>query len=154
MPPPREGDLRAPSASPIPIHDTAQPLLALSGILAALLERERSGRGQRVECTLLGTALALNAHSLVRLEDVEEPGTMRFSRAFYRAYRTSDGWIAVAALEPHFARALGEALEILPLDRARLAARFAAESAQHWEAWARARDLPIVALRTPCATEE
>jgi len=90
-------DERPPPASPIPINDTAMPLLASTGILAALLERERSGRGQRVEVSILGSAVALNAHSLVRLEDVEERPVVGFSRAFYRAYRTSDGWLAVAA---------------------------------------------------------
>ena len=36
-----------------------------------------------------------------------------------------------------------------PLDRRRCAQRFATEDAEHWEAWARAHDLPIVALRDP-----
>jgi formyl-CoA transferase len=95
MPLPEDGS--APRASPVPIHDTALPLLAVSGILAALLERERSGRGQHVEATLLGCAVALNAHSLVRVREHSGTGVPTFSRAFYRAYRTLDGWIAVAA---------------------------------------------------------
>jgi crotonobetainyl-CoA:carnitine CoA-transferase CaiB-like acyl-CoA transferase len=74
--------------------------------------------------------------------------------AGYNVYATKDGWIAVAALEPHFARALGHALAIEPIDAARLAERFAAETARHWESWGRARDLPIVALRTPSPMED
>ena len=91
-----------PRASPIPINDTGLPLLACTGILAALLERERSGRGQRVELSLLGMAVALNAHSLVRLHD-QPPQIKAFSRAFYRVYETADGWIAIAALAEHLA---------------------------------------------------
>jgi crotonobetainyl-CoA:carnitine CoA-transferase CaiB-like acyl-CoA transferase len=64
-------------------------------------------------------------------------------------YEARDGWIAVAALEPHFARRLGQALEIDPLTRPALAQRFAAETAAHWESWARGLDLPIVAVRLP-----
>lgn len=67
----------------------------------------------------------------------------------YHLYRASDGWIAVAALEPHFAQRLAEALGIEPLDTGRVAARFATDSAAAWERWAHARDLPIVAVRAP-----
>lgn len=110
MPPSAASEEHPPAASPIPVNDTALPLLACAAILAALLERERSGRGQVVESTLLGSAVALNAHSLVRLEDVPEPGTPRFSRALYRAYRTRDGWIAIAAYAERLARAFCAAI--------------------------------------------
>lgn len=110
MPPSAASDADPPAGSPIPIHDTALPLLACSGILAALLERERSGTGQRVEATLLGTAAALNAHSLVRLDEVGDAPVPNFSRALYRAYATADGWIAVAALAEWMARAFCEAI--------------------------------------------
>ncbi len=110
MPPSLARDGAAPAPSPIPINDTALPLLATTGILAALIERGRSGRGQRVEATILGSAVALNAHSLVRIEALPGHGTPTFSRAFYRAYRTSDGWIAVAAYAERLARALCEVL--------------------------------------------
>lgn len=98
-----------PRGSPIPINDTGIPLLACTGILASLLERERSGRGQRVELSLLGMAVALNAHSLVRLRD-QPPPVVAFPRAFYRVYGTSDGWIAVAAYAERLAHRFCEAL--------------------------------------------
>ena len=110
MPPSGLGPDEAPRASPIPINDTGVPLLACTGILAALLERERSGRGQRVELSLLGMAVALNAHSLVRLDE-QPPQVMAFPRAFYRVYETADGWIAIAAyaerLAHRFCAAIG-----------------------------------------------
>ncbi len=111
MPPSLAPQGEAPRSSPIPINDTALPLLACTGILAALIERGRSGRGQLVEASVLGTAVALNAHSLVRIESLPEHGVPTFSRAFYRAYRTADGWLAVAAyaerLAHRFCAALG-----------------------------------------------
>lgn len=99
-----------PAASPVPIHDTALPLLAVAGILAALLERGRTGAGQRVDASMLGAGVALNAHSLVRVESAPAHGTSTFSRAFYRPYRTRDGWIAVAAYAEWLAHALCEVL--------------------------------------------
>ena len=106
MPPSLAVDDRPPASSPIPINDTALPLLACTGILAALIERARTGRGQRVEATILGAAVALNAHSLVRVERYPDHGVPAFSRAFYRAYRTRDGWIAVAAYAERLAHRL------------------------------------------------
>jgi crotonobetainyl-CoA:carnitine CoA-transferase CaiB-like acyl-CoA transferase len=97
MPPGAATPERPPAGSPIPINDTAPPLLACTAILAALIDRSRTRRGQRVDASILGSAVALNAHSLVRVESLPGHGTPTFSRAFYRAYRTRDGWIAVAA---------------------------------------------------------
>jgi crotonobetainyl-CoA:carnitine CoA-transferase CaiB-like acyl-CoA transferase len=105
MPPSGLTGDESPRSSPIPINDTGVPLLACTGILAALLERERSGRGQRVELSLLGMAVAFNAHSLVRLEE-QPPQVMAFPRAFYRVYETADGWIAVAAYAERLAHRL------------------------------------------------
>ena len=51
---------------PVPVHDTVAPWIMVAGILAALLERERSGRGQVVETSLLEASAALAAHRLIR----------------------------------------------------------------------------------------
>ncbi|HVG99969.1 MAG TPA: CoA transferase [Miltoncostaeaceae bacterium] len=110
MPPSLAADGEAPRSSPIPINDTALPLLACTGIMAALIERGRSGRGQLVETSVLGTAVALNAHSLVRIESLPGHGVPTFSRAFYCAYRTDDGWLAVAAYAERLARRFCAAL--------------------------------------------
>ncbi|HZS59883.1 MAG TPA: CoA transferase [Gemmatimonadaceae bacterium] len=61
--------------------------------------------------------------------------------AGYRFYKASDGWVAVAALEPHFYSAL---LEALGND---LETAFANESAVHWEQWAAQHGIPLVAVR-------
>jgi crotonobetainyl-CoA:carnitine CoA-transferase CaiB-like acyl-CoA transferase len=63
----------------------------------------------------------------------------------YGLYDTRSGRIAVAALEPRFRRRLYEELQ-LPLD-ADLTETFGTREAGEWEAWARARDLPIVSVR-------
>lgn len=163
--PPEDDPERAPRASPIPVHDTALPLLACTGILTALLERERSGLGQRVEVTMMGTAAALNAHSLVRLDDVERPPVARFSRAFFRAYRTADGWIAVGALAERLARRFCAAIGEPDLladprfarreDRARradelaaiIAPRMRARTTEEWDAALAAAGVPAGPVR-------
>jgi alpha-methylacyl-CoA racemase len=62
---------------------------------------------------------------------------------FYRTYATADGHIAVACIEPHFAKALTAQLgsEHEELERV-----FAAETTAHWAAFAQTHDLPIEAV--------
>jgi len=53
----------APAKAAAPYVDFSTAVLSAFGALAALMERGRSGRGQRVDATLLGTALAVfNSH--------------------------------------------------------------------------------------------
>ena len=65
----------------------------------------------------------------------------------YRVYAAKEGRVAVAALEPHFETRLYQQLDV-PV-RSDLSARFLERTAVEWESWARERDLPIVAVRTP-----
>jgi alpha-methylacyl-CoA racemase len=68
----------------------------------------------------------------------------------YNVYPARDSWIAVAALEPQFRRALGEALGGVDTgDHDALARAFVERPADEWQAWAEARDLPIVEVRLP-----
>lgn len=65
----------------------------------------------------------------------------------YNLYETRDGWVAVAALEPHFKKALFDAVGYSPKDVEELQPFFAKKTALEWEAWARKRDLPVVAVK-------
>lgn len=94
---------------PVPVHDTLVPFIMTTGILAALLEREQSGRGQVVETSLLEAAGAVAAHRLIR-DGSGEPLFNRFVGAFYRPYPTADGAIAVACYAPRLHARLLEAL--------------------------------------------
>jgi len=146
------GLLAPPSMPPTLFADMAGAERAVTTALALVIARDR-GRPARAAHAPLADAAAWLAQP--RAHGLTAPGALLGGGyAGYNVYATKDGWIAVAALEPHFARALGHALAIEPIDAARLAERFAAETARHWESWARARDLPIVALRTPSPTED
>lgn len=67
--------------------------------------------------------------------------------ALYGFYRASDGWVAIAALEPHFAERLLAELNLKKADRSELEPIFLQRSAAEWESWAAERDLPLVAVR-------
>ena len=128
--------------------DMAGAERAVTTVLALLVARDR-GRPARAAYSPLAEAADWLAQP--RERGLTAPGALLGGgSAGYNLYATKDGWIAVAALEPHFARALADELGLArPLDRPSLAARFATESSAHWQTWAQARDLPIVAVRPP-----
>lgn len=64
----------APLRIGVPVVDMVTGMLSFSGILLALLERHRSGRGQRVDSTLLDSAVSLlHPHSSSWFVDGREP---------------------------------------------------------------------------------
>ncbi|HKR97393.1 MAG TPA: CoA transferase [Candidatus Angelobacter sp.] len=67
--------------------------------------------------------------------------------ALYGFYRASEGWVAIAALEPHFAERLLAELKLKQADRSELEKIFLQRNAAEWERWAAERDLPLVAVK-------
>ena len=127
--------------------DMAGAERAVSTALALLHARNREGVASGATVPLEDAAAAL-AQPL--REGLTGPGSLLGGALpGYNLYAVRDGWIAVAALEPHFARHLAESLGLDALSIDSLRARFAPETAAHWERWAHERDLPIVALRPP-----
>jgi alpha-methylacyl-CoA racemase len=83
----------APASPPLPVADLAGALAAVARILAALLERERTGRGARLEVALAAVAGDLAPFGAPLTGEL----------ACYRIYDTADGrHLTVAALEPRF----------------------------------------------------
>jgi alpha-methylacyl-CoA racemase len=82
-------------------------LMGAFGILAALRERERSGRGQLVDVSMFDGSLAWLALVAAKyLCDGENPGRGDLELAgrlvCYRPYACKDGWVTLGALEPKF----------------------------------------------------
>ena len=71
----------------------------------------------------------------------------------FRAFIAADGWVAVAALEPHFWRRLAQAVGSESPSPEQLATFFAERRADEWEAWGREQDVPIAAVRAGLAKE-
>jgi alpha-methylacyl-CoA racemase len=93
----------APSMPPLPIADLAAGgLTVVARVLAALLERERSGRGARIV-----VSMTHESHALARFS-----GSLTGSLACYRIYECRDGrYLTLAALEPKFWRRFCELVE-------------------------------------------
>lgn len=83
------------------LADLAGGLNATVGILAALLERTRTGTGKHVEVSLLdATSMMLVNYSVPVLNSDVEIGRMGSGHPQlvpFRAFEASDGWIVVAA---------------------------------------------------------
>jgi crotonobetainyl-CoA:carnitine CoA-transferase CaiB-like acyl-CoA transferase len=91
----------APASPPLPIADLAAALTIVSRVLAALLSRERTGRGARIEVALAEVSRELAPFG----------GPLTGELACYRIYETADGrHLTVAALEPRFWERLVELL--------------------------------------------
>jgi alpha-methylacyl-CoA racemase len=99
----------APAMPPVQVADLAGGALpAVAQILAALLERERTGVGRHLVLSLTHGAHELAAH---RLGGEPIPRLLTGGLACYRIYATADGrHLTVAALEPRFFRRLCELL--------------------------------------------
>jgi crotonobetainyl-CoA:carnitine CoA-transferase CaiB-like acyl-CoA transferase len=143
----------APGLPGVQIADLAGgSLWGATAILAALLGRERSGRGAHLDISMTEGALALLSAELGNLDCGARPTrgaeALNGGLASYGVYRTADDrYLAVGALEPKFWVALGHAIgrparidELAggPTDQARvraeLAAIFATRSASEWQA--------------------
>ena len=99
----------APEWPPVQIADLAAGALgAVVQILAALLERRRTGAGARVTVSMTHRSHDLVAH---RLGGEPVPRMLTGGLACYRIYRTSDDrYLTVGALEPRFFARLCEHL--------------------------------------------
>ena len=91
----------APAWPPVQIADFAAGALgAVTKILSALLERERTGKGSHVVVSMTHGSHRLVAH---RLGGEPVPRMLTGGLACYRTYETADGrHLTVAALEPVF----------------------------------------------------
>jgi crotonobetainyl-CoA:carnitine CoA-transferase CaiB-like acyl-CoA transferase len=119
-----------PAKIPVAALDFGSALYAVIGILAALSQRERTGRGQWVQTSLLETALGwLSMHVVTYLLGGDEPAPMGSRSPFfapYEAYRTADGYVVLVGTG---GRDSWEALcRTLGLERLRDDPRFATNS--------------------------
>jgi len=96
--------------------DCGTASLAALGTLAALIERQKSGRGQKVEGALLRTAVAFNNPTLVEQQVIKADRIATVNRGQTSApsdlFRTRDGWIIAYAIGgpmyKRWARLMGE----------------------------------------------
>ena len=94
-----EGAGRPPVKAGAPITDITAGILASLGIVAALLERQHSGLGQRVDTSLFEAGITHTFwQSALALASGVSPGALGTGSpvaAPYQAFPTADGWITV-----------------------------------------------------------
>jgi crotonobetainyl-CoA:carnitine CoA-transferase CaiB-like acyl-CoA transferase len=98
-----------PTRSGIPIGDLGGGLFGTLGVLAAVAEREQTGRGQHVDVAMLDAQISmLNYMATMNLMSGIVPqgaGNGHFVHVPYNSYPTADGYIIVACIgDPFFAR--------------------------------------------------
>jgi len=140
----RTGLLSPPQMPPSLFVDLAGAEQCVAQALALLLQCARTGQA---ECGYV--SLHECAHDLAQpLEaGLTVPGgALGGGSPFYGLYKASDGWIAIAALEPHFAQRLLAELQLTAPDRLQLEKKFRERNAAAWEQWATERDIPLIAV--------
>jgi crotonobetainyl-CoA:carnitine CoA-transferase CaiB-like acyl-CoA transferase len=139
------GLLLPPRLPPTLMADLAGAERAVRAALGLLLARERGAEAGYAEVALATVAESFAAplrHGLT-----VPTGLLGGGWPGYNLYAAGQGWVAVAALEPHFWERLQRELGLDGATYDDLAAIFATREAGEWEAWAAERDLPITALR-------
>ena len=104
-----------PTSVGLPICDLGTGMWGAQGVLAALYERSRTGQGQKIECSLLETAVAFSSWTSAGwLADHVEPvrmGSRHRQNAPYQRFETADGYMMIGAagqsIWERCARALG-----------------------------------------------
>lgn len=126
------------------IADLAGAQEAVTAAIALLLRRER-GLGVAYEEVSLAEAARRFAEPLQ--QGMTVPGG-RLGGGFpgYNVYQCKQGWVAVAALEPHFWQRLQSELQVSDATQASLEDAFCTRTAAEWEQWAARRDLPVAAV--------
>ena len=132
--------------------DMAGSLMASEAVLQAVLV-QRQGRGRYIEVALSQAAAYL---ALPRTWGLTQSGAaVGGGHAGYRVYACKDGRVAVAALEPHFARALCAAAQVQyqniltmlsPQTHTLIADYLAGMTREKLDALAHARDIPLHTL--------
>lgn len=156
-----DGPDGAPVVPGVPAADMAAGLTGCAAVLMALIGRQRSGRGDFIDISMLGSLLPWSAH--VAGEAVVEGRPVRSAdqrslggAAFYNIYRTADGrHIVLCGREEKFVRTLLAALGRPDLIepalgpagpgqapvRAFLADVFATRTRDDWVSWFEGRDV-------------
>ena len=113
-------DADHPVRAGIPIGDLGGGMFAVMGILAALMERERSGEGQDVDISMLDCQISLlNYMATMHFLSGKDPhpiGNAHFVHVPYNSYPTSNGHLIIAVITDNFWHNLKEVVNCPAFD--------------------------------------
>lgn len=150
----------------VPVADVTASLLALSGILMALLRRETTGRGDVIDMAMFDATLSWLPNATGAVIGDDRAPVVKHERqwgggSFYGIYPTSDAkWVVLGGSEHKFVENLLHALgrpDLVadasgpPGPRHKpaqefLSATFATRTRDEWEAWFEGRDICFAPL--------
>lgn len=150
-------------------------LHAIIGILAAVIERTRSGRGQHIDISMTDCVASLNsmaaAAHLAGQQTTTAESSFLNGGSFYDYYSTADGQaISIGGLEPQFLQGLAKVLDLpillekglspqaddVQLVKQALAEKIASQTMQHWTSIFKHLDLcvePVLNLEQAMTSE-
>jgi CoA:oxalate CoA-transferase len=109
-----------PTRAGIPIGDLGGGVMAVIGVLSALVARQQTGRGQHVDISMLDAQISLlNYVPTMYYLSGEIPratGNGHFLHIPYDTYPTRDGWIVLAVILDEFWKELVRVLDLPELD--------------------------------------
>jgi crotonobetainyl-CoA:carnitine CoA-transferase CaiB-like acyl-CoA transferase len=114
---------------------------AFSASLGVLLHRERRGEARYVQVSLADAAKSFAPP--IRHGFTVPGGGLGGGVPCYGIYKAKDGYVAIAALEPHFMQRVHEVLGLPNATHEQLAAAFAAMTKKELEDWAEQNDIPL-----------
>lgn len=162
-------DREHPVRAGIPIGDLGGGMFGVMGVLAALYERERSGRGQHVDIAMVDCQIAmLNYMATMHFLSGENPypiGNSHFVHVPYDTFPCSDGQIVIAVITDNFWQNLKEVVvcpefEDATLDtqpgrwaqremiNRRLCETLVTQTCQYWLERLEARNIPCSPVNT------
>jgi crotonobetainyl-CoA:carnitine CoA-transferase CaiB-like acyl-CoA transferase len=133
------------------IADLAGSERAVTATFAALRLAQQTGRGHRLVVSLETAANAFagpHQHGLTR-----QGGLLAGRHPGYNFYEAIDGWVALAALEPHFAARV-EMASGVAFTQPALSKYFCQHGVGHWAQWAREHDVPLATIPSPTSTSD
>jgi len=113
-------DKNHPMRAGIPIGDLGGGMFGVMGILSALFERERSGKGQHVDISMLDSQISLlNYMATMYFLSGDDPypiGNSHFVHVPYDTFKCSDGFIVIAVITDNFWTNLKEVVSVPEFD--------------------------------------
>lgn len=105
----------------LPVADLGGGIYGLASVLAALLQRGRTGRGQHIDLSITDCLAhwvnpRRGVYNVNGIDDLGAQRAVALVRPAYGVFACRDGAISIAALEDHFWRALCAALDLGAFD--------------------------------------